>query len=214
MAETRPETKRIDWAAAHRRIDAALRRVEADMAPDAAARILRERAEEYARVVETAAAGEMLGLLGFSAGADRFAVDLGYCDAVAPLQDVCPVPGLPDMYLGLISYRGHIYPAIDLRALAGGRDAGAAADALRFAVLVRHDAAALAIATSEIAGIRETPVAAVARPDSGPREGGDIVAGVLDGGTMLIDVARLLVDFRLQVDVEPEFTAPVEEASR
>lgn len=211
MADAQQRTHSIDWAGAHRRIDEALRRIESDIVPAAAEKILRERAERYAPPVAAVDPGTTFDILAFSAGAKAYAVELGYCEAVAPLQDICPVPGLPAAYLGIVNHRGHIFPVLDLGAL-DGAPAGRAE--LKFCVLVRHEDAALAIAAGEIGGLRNAPAAEFARPDSGARAANDVVAGVTSGGAMLIDAARLLVDIRLQVNVEPEFVSQSVEAQQ
>jgi chemotaxis-related protein WspB len=58
-------------------------------------------------------------LLTFIAGADRYAVDVARVVELVPRVELRPVPHAPAHLAGLLGYRGHVVPVIDLGLLLG-----------------------------------------------------------------------------------------------
>lgn len=195
--------RNFDWEAAFRRLEAVERQIAATVAPSASEvdRILSERARKYALPPSAKDEGHRLDIVGFSIGDDRYAVPLALGSAAAPLGSVTFVPGLPPFYLGLLNYRGGVFPVIDIRPLIGRpRDR---AVPLAQAVLIRAGQSALALAATELTGIDSLPEREIALSDdeAATRRA---IHGIGPGGMMILDAARLLQDIRLLVNEQPD----------
>ena len=59
-------------------------------------------------------------LLTFTAGANRYAVDVARVVELVPRVELRPVPHAPAFLAGLLGYRGKVVPVIDLSVLLGG----------------------------------------------------------------------------------------------
>jgi purine-binding chemotaxis protein CheW len=79
-------------------------------------RILKKRAEHLARRPPEEETGEMLDVVEFRIGIERYAIESIHVREVFPLRDLTPVPGTPDFVLGIINVRGQILSVVDLRA--------------------------------------------------------------------------------------------------
>jgi len=59
-------------------------------------------------------------LLTFTAGANRYAVDVAWVVEVVPNVELRPIPHAPTFLAGLLGYRGKVVPVIDLGLLLNG----------------------------------------------------------------------------------------------
>jgi len=94
---------------------------DADPSADPAAveRVLAERARRLARPLPAPdlPAGDEVVVL--EAGGQRYAVEAAAVERVHPLNGVTPLPGLRSPWLGVVSVRGELLPALDLPAYLG-----------------------------------------------------------------------------------------------
>jgi chemotaxis-related protein WspB len=76
-------------------------------------------------------------LLTFTAGANRYAIDVARVVELIPRVELRPVPHAPAFLAGLLGYRGQVLPVIDLGALLG---AAPCPDRLSTRIILVNDA--------------------------------------------------------------------------
>ncbi|WP_439814660.1 chemotaxis protein CheW [Zavarzinia sp. CC-PAN008] len=194
-----PARQVLDWAGAKARLDAIEAAIEGSAAPTSTAldAMLEARARDLARPVPGASTRPSIDLVAFHLGQDRLGIAAGLALAVVELTGLTPVPGLPPHYPGIVLHRGSVYPVLDLGLLfRRPRVAGAPRPA--YGILVRQAGSALALAADAIAGIERVDAGDFApATDAGIWQ--HLVDGVVQGGTLVLDVHRLLADPRLVV---------------
>jgi purine-binding chemotaxis protein CheW len=131
-------------------------------------------------------------LLAFRIEGLRCAVPLELAERVLPMIALSPLPGAPEAVLGLLNLEGKPLPVVDLgrRLLLPPHDYGLAAHLL----LVRTRHRRMAIATDEVQGLTEVPVADVS-PASKVLAGRGPMAGAValsDGILLIQDVEAFL----------------------
>lgn len=110
----------FDWQQAYAQLDRARRALEgsAERAPEEIRRILAARAQALARPrEEVRVPTQVLELLVFSLGDQRYAIEMAYVLEAISLRGLTPVPCTPPFVLGVVNYRGQILPVLDLRRL-------------------------------------------------------------------------------------------------
>jgi purine-binding chemotaxis protein CheW len=108
----------IDWEQIHRRLDASAAELARKLnpSPDVQRAVLRARARELAREIQTAEApGESVEVIEFVLAGEHYAIESRYIREICPLQDLTPVPCAPAFVMGLILIRGEIVSVIDIR---------------------------------------------------------------------------------------------------
>ncbi|HEY0397327.1 MAG TPA: chemotaxis protein CheW [Acidimicrobiia bacterium] len=166
-------------------------------------RVLAERARRLARPLEEPdrdAADEVVVL---EAGGERYAVDITCVERVQPVATVTPLPGLRPPWVGLVTLRGEILPALDLPSYLGRPPAftgRAAAPRACHCAVVAH-------AGLRVALLSEAPVALSVRPPGGlstplaeSTAPAGAVVGVTDDLLTILDIATILADPALVVD--------------
>jgi purine-binding chemotaxis protein CheW len=86
-----------------------------------------------------------------SLGGELFAIDLHSVSEVFEVDSVTPVPGMPEVLVGVANLRGLVIPLVDLRSLLSLPTAG---PTLPYAVVVRHGAQLLAVLVERVPEIR------------------------------------------------------------
>jgi purine-binding chemotaxis protein CheW len=136
--------------------------------------------------------GSMAGLFVFTLDARRFALRLQAVERVLPSVEVTPLPGAPDIVLGLIEIHGTVLPVVDMRTRfglpqheMGLEDRIIIAKTGRRAIGILVDTAGEVIEVDEAAVNRE----AVAPPADGTIEG---VFRTADGIVLIHDLEKLL----------------------
>ena len=160
--------------------------------------ILDARARLLARVPdEPPRAGEVLELVVFVLGGERYGIESRFVREVARLTRFTPVPGTPAFVLGVTNLRGEILALFDLRHLLGIVVQGVT-DLGRIVVLGEHrrEFGLLADAASEILYV---PVASLARTDAPSARA--YLRGVTPDGVIVLSGEALLSDPRLTIDV-------------
>ncbi|MBI5502896.1 MAG: purine-binding chemotaxis protein CheW [Deltaproteobacteria bacterium] len=164
--------------------------------------VLRERARRLA--AETGARGapqEVLQVVEFRLGSERYAVEESSVTAVAPLRQLVPLPGVPGFVLGLAHVRGALVAVLDLRILFD-LPRPALGDGGKL-VLVSPGGRELALVADEVPGARALPVAELGPPPASFADlRRDALRGITADGLALLDARTLLGDARLVVDDE------------
>jgi chemotaxis signal transduction protein len=193
----------FDWQGAYARLANVQAKLDASERPleDEVARLLRQRAADYALRPTEDSKPEFLDVIEFAIDEARFAIALESGAAAASLTGMTMLPGVPPFYLGLLSYRGAVFPIIDVRRLIG-RSAGSEKD-MRHAVLLRNEHGAVGLAATEILGITQFRSDRIAL-SSEKAPDNRAVLGIGPNLTTIIDATRLLQDMRLVVDDQPE----------
>jgi chemotaxis signal transduction protein len=167
-------------------------------------RVLAERARRLARPLEEPdrdAADEVVVL---EAGGERYAVDITCVERVQPVATVTPLPGLRPPWVGLVTLRGEILPALDLPSYLGRPPAFAGHAA---ATLRAGHCAVVAHGGLRVALLSEAPVALSVRPPGGlsaplaeSTAPAGAVVGLTDDLLTILDIATILADPALVVD--------------
>jgi len=168
--------------------------------PEGRREILDARARLLARVPdEPPRAGELLELVVFVLGGERYGIESRFVREVARLSRFTPVPGTPAFVLGVTNLRGEILALFDLRRLLGVVTEGVT-DLGRIVVLGEHrrEFGLLADAASEILWV---PGASLAQPETA--WGRTYVRGVSPDGVIVLSGEALLRDPQLTLDTGP-----------
>jgi purine-binding chemotaxis protein CheW len=126
-----------------------------------------------------------LGLVTFSVGGRRMALELRSVARVVAMVKVTPLPNAPDVVLGAIDVAGEAMPVYDVRRRLGLQHRPYGADAV---LLLAHTGSrAVAVAADAIGAVRTIDAAAVASAET-LAPGLEHLAGVaaLDDGLILI----------------------------
>jgi purine-binding chemotaxis protein CheW len=205
-ASKKPTPASTDWKKVRDRLaksKAALETAQ-ELSPERAQAILQERARVIARVpLEPPAPGTLLEVVTFALGTERYAIETSYVREVLRLKQYSPLPGTPDVLLGITTLRGQILAIMDLRSLFGlpsQADSGTS----RIIVLgeQRIEFGMIADAVFEVTklnveDLREAPasVAGIAR---------EFLRGVSADGLIVLSGTVLLNDSRLYIDVSED----------
>ena len=196
----------FDWAGAHARIERAIAAIEsaAKPSPEDVRRILRKRAERYAKPSIRVSDAAILDAIVFRLGDLRFAIEVSHGSAVTTLTGLSCVPGLPSFYMGVLSHRGSIYPIARLEPLLS--ISHPLDHTCHFAVLIRQEGGMLGLGADEVLGISRFNRDAIALT---PHESGSnrIVYGIGPDSTTIIHAGQLLMDARLVIDDQPDLPA-------
>lgn len=119
---------------------------------DSTRAVLHARAEELARAPEVQAGGEqLLEILEFTLGKERYAFPSSCIREVFPLTDITPLPGLPDHVLGVVNVRGRILSVMDIRRLLDFGNVGLTN--LNKAIILHHKDMELAVLADDVTGV-------------------------------------------------------------
>jgi purine-binding chemotaxis protein CheW len=114
--------------------------------------ILRRRAEELAKPLETRVGGtRLLEILEFTLGQERYAFPSSCVREVFRLTEITPLPGLPSHVLGVINVRGRILSVMDIRRLLDFGVTGLTN--LNQAIILRSGEMELAVLADEVTGV-------------------------------------------------------------
>lgn len=202
-----PAVRAFDWTAAHERLakaEAALM-TEATIAPGTERDVLRRRAAALAVPNATAASGEVVALVGFAVGGERYAISIEHVQEVVDSPVLLTVPGAPDLLQGVFNYRGAVVAAIRLARLLGGdgEETG------RFMIVVAVEEAWVGIPADEIMGIVQLPTADIQPMAVGPgNESHPSIRGIAQDSWVVLDAAYVVGDSRLVVDEEVPMAIP------
>lgn len=179
------------WTAAMQRLALAAETTENAMQPARirAEEIFAERAQALAAPQDDSNREPSLDLIAFEIGAQKIAVEARYIRAILPAQQPVPVPGVSDILVGIINFRGIILPVFRLENVLGAGEAG------RGATIVfgehRPEFAIFADAVEDVADLSASELRAVSwqGADDAPTTLGltQSALNVLDGRALLAD---------------------------
>ncbi|MGH7820352.1 MAG: chemotaxis protein CheW [Candidatus Binatia bacterium] len=199
MTTRRNDGGGLDWTALRERLERvhAATAATVELSPERARAVMEERARLLARAPDDApAAGEVLEILAFALGSERYAVGTRYVREVVRLVDFTPVPGAPEFVLGVTNLRGAILAITDLRRFFGVPQTGLT-DLSRVIVL-GGARAEIGVLADEAPELRALPAAEILEPpESVGGIGREYLLGVTEDALIVLDAARLLADPRL-----------------
>lgn len=152
--------------------------------------VLTERARLLARPTVEAGTVETIGLIAFSAGNERYAVEIGFVHRLEPCTRVTLLPGAPRYFAGITNLHGQLVPLVDLGVLLG---APACANAA-FSVVLGNERAEIGLLADALLDIRTLPRDVFRKAASGPRP---LVRHITFDGVAVIDGAAVIADPRL-----------------
>ena len=169
-----------------------------DVAPAAA--ILAARARALAVPTRTAALAESaLEVLTFTVTRERYALETAWVHAVVRLTQVTPVPGAPDLLVGVTAVRGELLPVMDLRRLLGLPAAGLSD--LGWLVVLGADGPDVGLLADRVHEVTRVPHSALHRAiEGGPSAGADCRLGVTPDALSVLDGRALLALPQLTID--------------
>ena len=196
-----PRRPPVDWEAVRRRLERLEAAVARDWqpAPEERQRILEARARALARSLAAAPAGELLEVVEFGLGGERYGVASSFVREVLHLAQLARLPGTPAFVLGIINVRGEILSVIDLKRIFELPEQTLTE---RDRVLVLHsEDMSFGILADRIVGVRSLPRASIQPPPPGRPEGSrDYLMGMTADCLAILDGGRLLTDGRLVVN--------------
>ncbi len=202
MKPQRPDAGHaIDWNEAKRRLARAAEATEAaeHLSPERAKAVLDERARALARVPPAPPrAGEVLEIVTFALGPERYALETRFVREVVRLTDYARLPGASPFLAGVLNLRGEIVALMDLRAFF---DLPAGATESSRVLVIGDGRAEFGVAVdaaSEVAALRLDEVHVP--PEGAAGTGRECIRGVTADALILLDGAELLRDGRLFID--------------
>lgn len=127
-----------------------------------------------------------------SIGGDLFAIDLRHVREVFELESVTPVPGLPDVLIGVANLRGTVMPLADLRTSLGLSQEGGQG----YAVVIKQGTQQVGLVIDGVPEIRMIQSADLVNAESrGLAETRPFLSGLVSiDGRMggVVDVAKLV----------------------
>lgn len=133
--------------------------------PEKRREVLQARARALA-VSRTQERPEVITVLAFQVGGERYAVPIERVEHVLEARGLCPLPGAPRHVLGALVSRSRVVPVLDLRQLLG-LEGGGMSDLAKVIVLeVGEDA--FGLATEVVDGRQELLRSGLSQPPPGP----------------------------------------------
>lgn len=173
---------------------------EGDGNRDVGERILAERTARIAREpLRAERAPDGISCLVVERCGRRYAIPLAGLQDVGLLGSIAHVPGIPDVYLGVTARRGRVIAIIDLPRLFG--PVAEDCTAPRWIALTSSPSSVCGVAADDLSDIVETShdAMAAAMPGFPPLVQRHTI-GVLEDGTVVIDVVGLAEDRALRVE--------------
>lgn len=164
---------------------------------------LRARALELAAPRVTASTAPQVGIIAFAWRGQSWAVDSDFIDEVIPLTSMTPLPNLAGTYMGLIHYRGEIYPVVDISSVFDLSDGPRQKPT--HALLVKCAKGVIAIAAMGLEGASTIDEAAIS-PMTAENAKHPALRGLTPNLAVLFDPVQLLDDSRMIVNEQPVTT--------
>jgi purine-binding chemotaxis protein CheW len=156
----------IDYATLIQRLDEARALIEnAQVSPEKRREVLSTRAKALAGSREQVRP-EVLIVLGFQVGGERYGVLIEQVDHVLESRGLCMLPGAPRHVMGALVSRSRVVPVLDLRQLLGLEGGGMSDLAKVVVVDVAGDA--FGIAAEVVDGRQELLRSTLSQPPPGP----------------------------------------------
>lgn len=193
----------IDWTLVHQRIEQSISAMDLATRPsgERTEQVLQERARKLARVTETEAVhGEQLLVIAFTVAGERYAIETRYVHEVVRFARCAPVPGVPEILVGLMNLRGELVAVFDIREVFG-LARGPIASSARVLVL-GDDRAAFGILVDDIEHTASVSAQALIDPsESVVGIARQCIRGVTDDALIVLHGDALLSDNRFFIDL-------------
>ena len=164
--------------------------------------ILRARAQALARAHDAGAVAEdLLEVLEFSLGPERYGLETRLVREVYPLKNLTPIPCTPPFVAGVVNVRGRITCVIDIKKFFDLPDKGLTD--LHRVILVRDDDLELGLLADAVTGVRS--IARESLQLSLPTLTGirsDYLKGVTSERLVVLDLERIVADPKIVVHEE------------
>ena len=162
-------------------------------------KILRERAALLAAAPAAEQLSELVELVSFSVGRERYALMVDEVREIQPVTEVTPVPCVPKFVRGVMNLRGGLLTVLDLHEFLGVKRPGMR-DAARVIVLA-SDELEIGVAVREVFDLVRVATAEMLQPMAVP---GGIEArylkGMLSDLTLILNAHSILGDPRMVID--------------
>jgi len=166
---------------------------------DQAKALLDERAQALAQRSSEAPREELLEVLTFALGRERYAIETRSVREVAPLTEFTPVPSAPAFIVGIVSLRGEVLTIVDLRKLFSADSVGLTD--LSRVIVVGSERAELGVLADSVHTIEHLPSRAVLdAPAAAAGAGREYLRGLTGDAWIILDAEALLDDERFVVD--------------
>ena len=162
--------------------------------------ILKKRAHELSiEQIETTTGQELIEIIEFSLGYERYGLETSFIREVYPLKDFTPLPGTPAFLLGIINVRGQIISVIDLKKFFNIPEKGLGE--LNKVIIIKNERMEFGILADTIEGTYSIPLETV---KSSPFTGDFIVTEYIKGVTrehlIVLDAEIILNDEKIIVN--------------
>ena len=165
-------------------------------------RILEERARALSRPLQPEEQEETVALVELLLGSERYGVDIRKVRETHPLGSLCPVPGTPNFWAGIVNIRGTLYPCLDLRRYLGLEEDDGSSAAKRL-VLVTGAGVTVALIVDDAPAVQRVPARDIGPPlPGGSERGRNATSGITRGLLAVLDVDAMMADPRLAVREE------------
>ncbi|MEX2542357.1 MAG: chemotaxis protein CheW [Trueperaceae bacterium] len=156
-------------------------------------RVLEERARQLAAEPAAAKGGEWIVVVEFALANERYLLSAQHVREVATIDELTPLPGVPEFVVGLVNLRGEIVSVIDISSFLGlpRSDPGD----LHQVLFLEDEQMTFGIVAESIYGARRLALADIQPPP--PTLGANharYVTGMTRERTVVLDGARLLAD--------------------
>ncbi len=193
------------WEDIHRRLQHSRQMLQQsiELTPEARRKILKQRAQELARVEDKTGGGTPVEVVEFRLAKELYAVECSRIKEVYPLKSLTPIPGTPPFVSGIINLRGQIVSVIDLKIFFQLPSKGLG-DLTRV-IILKDDRMEFGLLAEEVMGTRTILREDIQPPLptlTGPRA--DYLMGITGDRLIVLDAAKLLADEKLVVNREPE----------
>ncbi len=159
-----------------------------------AARLLRDSLKEKP-------SEELLEVVEFHLGHERYGADSLYTGEVFPLRDLTPLPCTPSFVAGIVNLRGRIVSVVDLRLFFGIPREKTSEKAL--VLVLQSPEMEMGILVDALAGVRQIPREKIAPPlPTMTSIGGAYLLGLAEGDLGILNVPAILEDPSLIVREE------------
>ncbi len=161
--------------------------------------ILKKRAQQLARKPETPEAlSEKLAVIHFVLHPEHYVLEQRFVKEVFTLEDITAIPGTPSFVMGVLSHRGTVITAFNLKELFQLQETGLTE--FNKIMIVSDGEHTFGIVTDEIHGVMHLDVHTLSpAPDTISETGRDFIKGVSPEGLILLDAEKLLASDRMVI---------------
>lgn len=162
-------------------------------------RILKERARLMADEEAAENSGKTTEVLRFSLHPERFAIESPYVKEVITLENLTPLPGIPPFVMGIMSYRGRILSAINLRNFLNLTETGLSE--MNKVIVLGDDEMEFGLVADKIEGTENILDADISEPPYSLSERGrELIKGIAGSEVVLLDGNKLLHHKQMIID--------------